>query len=330
MSADPIRLLVYEGPDLSYPYRVTPERLERIARRTGVASFLESRFIDDEDAFRTCIGDADATAGWRVPKEIVAEKGKNLAWIQLTGVGVNHLSPLDWLPHGTELLTASGAQCPTAADTAAMAMLMLNGRMPEIIAQQHKAEWKSAFAAPIAGKTALIVGVGRMGQAVARVAKALGLRVLGISRTGRPRRGIEAMATLAELYELLPQADFVVLAPALTDKTRGLMTARAFASMKRTAGIVNLGRAALIDEAAMIAALRAGWIGGAVLDGYAQEPLPSSSPLWTTPNLIALPHVASGEPSLFMDRVVEILCSNLRRWREGQPLVNRVSRRYGY
>lgn len=330
MSAEPIRLLVYEGPDLSYPYRVTPERLDRIAACTGVASFLKSRFIDDEDAFRTHVGDADAMVGWRIPKEIVAENGKALGWIQLTGVGVNHLAPFDWLPRGTELLTASGAQCPTAADTAAMAMLMLNGHIPRIIAQQHKAQWKAAFATPIAGKTVLIVGVGQMGQAVAGVSKALGLRVLGISRSARPRRGVETMAALAGLNDMLPEADFVVLAPALTDKTRGLMTPNAFARMKRTAGIINLGRAALIDEAALIAALRAGWIGGAVLDGYAQEPLPPSSPLWTTPNLIALPHVASGEPSFFMDRVVEILCTNLRRWRDGQALINRVSRCHGY
>jgi len=330
MTSDPIRLLVYEGSDLSYPYRVTPERLERIAARTGVTSFMNSRFVDGEDEFRSHIANADATVGWRVPKNIIAEKGQNLAFIQLTGVGVNHLTPFDWLPRRTELVTASGAQCPTAADTAAMAMLMLNGHMPEIIAQQHKAEWKATFAAPIAGKTALIVGVGSMGRAVARVAMALGLRVLGISRSGRPRRGIETVATLAELHKLLPLADFVVLAPALTDETRGMMTANAFAQMKRTAGIINLGRAALIDETALIAALRAGWIGGAVLDGYAQEPLLPASPLWTTPNLIALPHVASGEPTLFMDRVVEILCSNLRRWREGRPLLNRVSRRYGY
>ncbi len=330
MSSDPIRLLVYEGPDLSYPYRVTPERLERISTRTGVAPFLKSRFVDGDDAFRMHIADADLAMGWRIPTAIVAERGGGLGWIQLTGVGVNHLTPLDWLPRSTELISASGAQCPTAADTAAMALLMLNGRMGEIIANQHAGRWTPAFATPIAGKTVLVVGVGQMGQAVVDIANRLELRVLGISRSGRRRRGVESMATLAQLLGLLPEADFVVLTPALTDKTRGLMSAEAISRMKRGAGLINLGRAALIEEATMIAALHAGQIGGAVLDGYAQEPLPAESVLWRTPNLIALPHVASGEPGLFMDRVVEILCTNLRRCRDGQPLLNRVSRRHGY
>lgn len=330
MASETIRLLVYEGPDLSYPYRVTPARFERIAAQTRVARFVTAKFVDGEDAFRAALADADVTMGWQVPKAIVAEKGGGLGWIQLTGVGVNHLTPFDWLPRGTELITASGAQCPTAADAASMALLMLNGHMPRIIAQQQKAQWQQAFASPIAGKTVLIVGVGQMGQAVADAANGLGLRVLGISRSGRRRRGVETMATVADLHDMLPQADFVMLTAALTDRTRGLMNGGAFARMKPTAGLVNLGRAALIDEAAMIAALKTGAIAGAVLDGYSKEPLPSDSRLWTVPNLIVLPHVASGPPDLFMDRVVTILCDNLQRWHDGLPLRNRVSRRYGY
>lgn len=330
MRNDVIRLLVYEGPDRGYPYRMTPERLAATAARTRVDRFTKATFCDSDDEFAAAVGDADVVVGWCIPKEIIAAKGSGVRWIQLTGVGVNHLTPLDWLPRGTELISASGAQSPTARDTAAMALLMLNGHMPAIIANQHAKSWQPAFASPIAGKTALIIGVGSMGHAVADGAARLGLRVLGISRNGRARRGVERMATPETLLELLPEADFVVLCPALTGKTAAIMDRAAFAHMKPSAGLINLGRAALIDEAALLEALRERRIAGAVLDGYPIEPLPSNSPLWTAPNLILLPHVASGEPPLFMNNVAAILCDNLRRWRDGKPLKNRISRRHGY
>lgn len=330
MRADVVRLLVYEGPDRRYSYRLTPERLASMTARTGVDRFIHATFCDSDGEFAAAIGDADVVVGWRIPKEIFAAKGAGVQWIQLTGVGVNHLTPLDWLPRGTQLISASGAQSGTARDTAAMALLMLNGHMPAIIANQHARRWQAAFASPMTGKTVLIVGVGRMGQAVADSAKRLGLRVFGISRSGRVRRGVERMATPENLFEMLPEADFVVLCPALTEKTAAIMDRAALAHMKPSAGLVNLGRSALIDEAALLEALQERRIAGAVLDGYAVEPLPPESPLWTAPNLILLPHVASGEPPLFMDNVAAILCDNLQRWRAGKPLKNRISRRHGY
>jgi len=325
-----VRVVIHEGLDPAYPYLVTRRRWRSAIARYALGDDVQARFTYDDTALRRALTSADVLVGWKLPLEMVARAGQGLSWIQVTGAGINRFLPLDWLPEGVALTTSSGAQCPTAQSLGMTALLMLNGRLPEILDNQRRGIWGQRFSNPIIGRTVLIVGTGEMGGAIAGGARRLGMRVLGVSRRGRRRAGFASVGRPEDLDDLMPMADVLFLCVPLTAETRGLIGRRKLARLRPGGGLVNFGRAALLDEAALIAALRDGHLGGAVLDGYATEPLPAASPLWTTPRLILLPHVASGEPGVFMDRSVDILCDNIARWRAGRPLRNRVSRQHGY
>ena len=182
----------------------------------------------------------------------------------------------------------------------------------------------------LAGKTLLLVGLGAIGQHTAQVAAALGMRVLGVRRTAsEPFPGIEHVAGIESLHDLLPEADFVVLMTPLTPATRGLIGERELRLMKRDAYLVNVARGGVVDEAALVNALRAGWIAGAGLDVFEHEPLPPDSPLWEMTNVIITGHYAGVTPAYDV-RAFEVFLDNLRRYRAGQPLRNVVDKRLGY
>ena len=171
-------------------------------------------------------------------------------------------------------------------------MLMLNFGFPRVMRQQQQHLWQKFEFGVVAGKTAVIVGLGHIGQKVAQQAKHLGLNVIGVSRSGNPIVGIERVVKSNQLEEVLPQADFLFLHVPLTDQTRHLIGQEAFALMPNSAFLINAARGGVVDEAAMMAALKDGYIAGAYADVFAQEPLPAESPLWETPNLVISPHIA--------------------------------------
>jgi phosphoglycerate dehydrogenase-like enzyme len=176
----------------------------------------------------------------------------------------------------------------------------------------------------VAGKTLLIVGLGRIGQRLARLAKAFDLRVLGIRRHPVACEGADLVYGPDRLGELLAAADFVALTCPLTPETRGMIDARALGRMKPTAYLVNVARGRCVEEAALIAALAEGRIAGAALDCVAEEPLPPSSPLWAFANMLITPHTA-GETKRYEDNVLDILLENLDRlWAGTVPLVNQI------
>ena len=172
----------------------------------------------------------------------------------------------------------------------------------------------------------VVVGPGAIGNEVARLARALGLRVVGVRRSPR-REGDHAdeIVPPSRLDEVLPGADWLVLACPLTDETRGLIDARRIALLPRGARFVNVARGALVDEPALVAALAEERLGGAYLDVFAEEPLPASSPLWELPRVVVSPHDA-GASSGNSGRVAEIFLDNLGRWLRGEPLAGEVFR----
>ena len=186
------------------------------------------------------------------------------------------------------------------------------------------------FTSSIAGKICLIVGVGQMGAAAARQAKALGLQVIGVRRHGRRARFVNEMVGPDDLDRVLPLADFVIVTTPLTAETRGLIDDGRLGRMKAGAGLINIGRAAVVDYAALSARLRDGHLSGGVLDVFDPEPLPAGSPLWDTPNLIITPHVSSDDADGYVQGVLDIVFDNIGRTLAGRPLRNRVNRRLGY
>jgi phosphoglycerate dehydrogenase-like enzyme len=267
----------------------------------------------------------------KFPIRNLASAAPQLRWIHIIGAGVEPLLPLDWLPEGVILTNNSGVHFDKTRESAMMALLMLNARLPTIATNQRKAHWEQIFTPSIAGRTVLIIGVGDMGGAVAKAAKELGVRVIGVRRTRRAAHPqVDEMVSIEELDIVLPKADFVVLTTPLTPDTHNLLDRRRIALMKTGAGFFNIGRAACVDHGALAEALRSGKLSGAILDVYDPEPLPASSALWHIDNLILIPHVTSDDLDNYLPRTFDLVFSNWAQLIRGGQLLNVVDPVRGY
>jgi phosphoglycerate dehydrogenase-like enzyme len=266
----------------------------------------------------------------RFPLHELAAAAPLLRWIHIIGAGIEPLLPLDWLPEHVVLTNNSGIHIEKTREAATMALLMLNARIPAIVTNQKKALWDQIFTPRIAGKTVLIVGVGDMGAAAAGAAKALGLRVIGVRRSGALHPDVDRMVSVEALDTVLPEADFVVLAAPLTPETRNLIDRRRIGLMKPGAGFFNIGRAGSVDHDALVDALRSGALSGAILDVYDPEPLPASSPLWRADNVVLTPHVTSDDLDEYLPMTLDLVFANAARLMRGEPLANAVDLALGY
>jgi len=310
---------------------VTPERYESAARRhPGLARRVRATFGWDLGAFDEAMRTTEVLVGWQFPRESLAGLARRLRWIHVTGAGVDHLFPLDWLPPGVVLTTSSGVHRPKAAEYACMAILMLNNRIPQHVTNQHHARWGRVFNTPVSGKTLAVIGVGNMGGAAAEWAKRLGLRVLGVRRSGRPHRFVDEMFTPDQLDQVLPQAECVLVTAPLTAETRGLIRRKELDLLKSQAGLINMARAGVVDYDALAEKLTRGELSGAILDVFDPEPLPAHSPLWGTPNLIITPHVSSDDAEQYTARMLDLFFENLGRYLSNRALRNRVDLARGY
>jgi phosphoglycerate dehydrogenase-like enzyme len=252
-----------------------------------------------------------------------ALQATRLRWLHTFSAGVDHPVFRSLLARGVRLTTSSGASASAVAQMAILLMLALARDLPAHVVAQHERRWAPGRGEDLEGKIAGVVGLGPIGLEVARLAGALGMRVVGVRR--RPA-GDEPCETwpMTRLGELLAMADYAVLALPLTLETRLVVDARALACMRPAARLVNVGRGELVDEAALAAALRAGRIAGAGLDVFESEPLPETSPLWDAPGVIVTPHVAASTPATH-HHAAELFVENLGRWVRGEGLRNEVS-----
>lgn len=328
----PLRLLALRPAGQPEAYHLTEERIAAaFARAAGPLPAWRFTLADPKAAdIGALLAEADVLVGSGVPTAAVAANTGPLTLIQLTSAGADHLLPLDWLPPGVDLVTASGVHGPKVMEWAMMVLLMLHGHMPYFTAAQRRHEWSPRESSTIAGKSLLVFGTGGIGRGVAGAGRALGLQVIGVNRGGAPAEGFDRVVPAAAAGIPLATADFVALAMPLTAETRGMMNARTFARMKPGAAFANFGRGPLVDQAALAAALEAGHLGGAVIDVTTPEPLPPDSALWDAPNLIITPHVSCDDPATYIDRTLDVLTDNLLRREAGQPLANRVEPGLGY
>ncbi|MCL6640825.1 MAG: D-2-hydroxyacid dehydrogenase [Candidatus Rokubacteria bacterium] len=250
-------------------------------------------------------------------------RARRLRWIQLTSAGAEQLLPARAALRDVVVTNTRGIHADAMADYALGVMVMLRWDFPRLLRAQAGRVWEPRLAVPLAGATVGVVGLGAIGSEIARRARAFGMHVIGIKRTpGGGEPGIEVV-TAGRLREVLPRCDFVVLAVPITPATRHLLGSAELAAMKPGACLVNIARGPVVDEAALVAALRAGRLGGAALDVFEEEPLPARHPLWSLPNVTLTPHVA-GEPAHYARRVADVFLDNLGRWRRGEPLRNVV------
>ncbi len=253
-----------------------------------------------------------------------------LRMIFVNATGVDALAPFGWLPAGVTLLNNRGTHGPKAGEYVAMAALMLAARLPALLAAQRDGRWQPIPSPVLAGRHAVVVGTGDLGSAGARQLRALGVRVTGVRTRAVPHPDFDAVAAVADLDALLPQADLLVLATPLTAATRLMLDARRIALLRPAAGVINIGRGALLETAALCDALDAGRLAGAVLDVFTAEPLPQDARVWRTRNLIATPHVSCDDPTTYTGTSLAILFTNLRAWRAGVAMPNAVNPARGY
>ncbi len=249
----------------------------------------------------------------------------DLRWVQTFSAGTDMPPYQAMMARGITLTNAAGASAAPVAQTAVTGLLALARQLPRIAAAQARRAWEPLYAAPeprdVEGQHALVVGTGPIGQEIGRLLGAFGLRTTGIRRdpaAGLPP-GFGAVAGYADLPDLLPGTAWLVLACPFTEQTRGLIGARALGLLPRGAHLVDVSRGGVVEEAALLEALRTGHLAGAFLDVFAVEPLPAGSPFWDLPNVIVSPHSAGASDGL-PERVAAIFCANLGRWRRGAAL----------
>ncbi len=254
----------------------------------------------------------------------------SLRLVFVANAGVDRLAPFEWLPPEATLLNNSGAHAVKAGEYIAMAVLMLAGRMPEMVTAQRAGRWHPVFSAPLSGRAVTIVGTGDLGSAGARALRLLGVAVTGVRTDATPHPDFAGIVPAADLDAVLARTEFLVLACPLTPATRNLLDRRRLGLLPQGAGVVNIGRGGLLDGEALCDALELGKLSGAVLDVFDPEPLPEGHRMWRTPNLLITPHVSCDDPESYNTRSLRILFDNLRALRAGEALPNRVDIARGY
>jgi len=290
-------------------------------------------FLPDlrERDFPRQVAEAEVILGGRLPKDILQIAPK-LRWVHSLAAGVEGLAGMGLLENGIRITNSSGVNAPPAAESVIMYLLMWVKEMPTLFRAQERREWAAFLNEEIGGKTLGIVGPGRIGVEIARLASAFGMRVLAVRRRYTPGMQlpyVHALYPRRQIQDMLRECDFVAVAVSLTPETRHMIGEREFAAMKPGAFFVNIARGPVVDEAALLRALQSGHLGGAALDVFESEPLSSSSEFWVMPNVIVTPHVA-GRSRHNTRRATEFFCQNLRRYVAGQPLENLVDPQAGY
>ncbi len=288
----------------------------------------------------------DAMLTFIMPSDL-AQRAPNLRWVQLLSAGADHAMGA-FTSASFSMTTASGIHATPIAEYTIASMLAYAHRFHLMVRSQLRHEWlRSGFPGTIEeirGKTLGVIGYGSIGRETARMAKALGMRVLALKRDPGNRRdegwcpaglgdpdGVipEQFFGPEQREDILRESDYITVTLPGTAHTRKFIGAREIAAMRPGAYIVNIGRGEVIDENALIDALKAGKIGGAGLDVFEKEPLPKESPIWDLENVILTPHM-SGANRGYMDKACSLFADNLRRYAAGQPLLNLVDRQLGY
>ena len=282
------------------------------------------------------ITDTDIFIGWSLrPEQFVA--AKNLKWIHSPAAAVHQLMFPELINSSVVVTNSREVHGPVVAEHAIALVLALAKRLPQAMRYQIKKEWAQETLwherprpREISGASVAVIGMGGIGREFTARAKALGMRVLAVRENPQKgTSGADAVYGTAQLDEVLSQADYVLLCTPVTPGTTGLMNQARLAQMKPDAYLLNVGRGPLIDEKAVIAALRSRSIAGAALDVFEEEPLPADSPFWDLDNVLITPHTAAVTECLW-DRHYQLISENLKRFLQGRSLLYEVDKHSGY
>lgn len=314
--------------DLSGPVGLTVAASRLADRLAGIADLvITERSSAPGDSVPP--GDFEVLLAGR-PLNLAEIKAANaaLCWVQILTAGAEAWLP--GLPAGVTLANASGVHAAKGGEFVLAACLMLNLGIPGFVADQQARAWRPSFGGPIAGRTITLVGVGGIGRAAAAALHPFGATLIGVSRSGRCDAAVDLCLAVSDLDSVLPRTDILVLALPLTAQTRGLIDRRRLELLPRGAGVVNVGRGAVLDCRALAETLTSGRLGGAVLDVFPVEPLPADDGLWACPRLIITPHCSLDDHAHYIESCLDIFCDNVARFAAGEPLANVVDPARGY
>jgi D-2-hydroxyacid dehydrogenase (NADP+) len=307
-----------------------PKRLQQEFPQVNVVNLPDYKRVDEE------IVDAEIVIAWSIRPEQIAA-AKRLRWIHSPAAAVHQLMFPELVASDVVLTNAREVHGPVVAEHVIALIFALAKKIPGSVRLQGKHVWGQQIlwdelprVREVAGSTLGMVGLGSIGRAVVKSAKALGMRVIAVRE--HPEKGSEGADVVfapAQVSEIFRQADYIVLAAPVTAGTKAIANAGRLALMKPDACLINVGRGQLVDEPALAAALREKKIGGAALDVFPKEPLAADSPLWDVPNLLITPHTAALTDKLW-ERHYGLFSENLRRYLGGQSLLAVVDKRKGY
>jgi phosphoglycerate dehydrogenase-like enzyme len=302
----------------------------------GIEPVLEAaevRFAGDGEALEREIGGTEALFVWDFRSDELRSawhRADGLRWVHVAGAGVDAVLFPELVESDVTVTNSRGVFERPIAEYVLGLMLMFAKDFRATIEHQRAREWVHRETETLHGKRLLVVGAGPIGREVARLARPAGMQAEGVARTARESdEDFERVISDEDLDAALPGADYVVVAAPLTERTRGMFGAQRFASMKPGARFINVGRGPIVDEAALLEALREGRLSGAALDVFQTEPLPQDSPLWGEPGIFVSPHM-SGDFVGWLHALGALFAENYGRWSRGEALLNLVDKRRGY
>ena len=290
-----------------------------------------SYLIDwDDDNWKSSMKDADILLAWNFPTKGLSKIAPKLKWIHIVSAGVNHLSPFNWVKKDLVLTNSRGIQAKKAGEFGLMSILMLQNQMTRIITNQKQKDYVTLLSNPIENKHVVVVGTGSLGGSMIKHISSLGANVTGVNRRGRNVDGCSKVIKFDKIDNVLPEADFLYLAVPETNETKGMINKKRLDALKHTCGIVNIGRASVMDYEHLRKKLKKNEISGAILDVFSEEPISRNSKFWDTPNLIITPHISSDSKGKYIEMVLEKFLTNLKLFIDKKDLINQVDPDLGY
>jgi D-2-hydroxyacid dehydrogenase (NADP+) len=307
-----------------------PERIRNVYRDGLAEAFPELRIdlVDHHSKVDPYIGEANIllTFGAHMADEVL-EKATNLKWVQALGTGVDGIVDSPALRDGVIVTNLRGLHGASVSESVLAAMLALSRNIPRAVRSQDAGRWDRFPVELLNGKTVGLLGVGAIAAELAPRCHALGMTVIGITSVPRSAPGFDRMVARDELLDVAAELDHLVLLIPYTSETHGIVGSAVLKRMKRSAFLINVARGGVVDQPALVEALKAGLIAGAALDVFAEEPLPDGHPLWKMPNVLITPHMA-GFHAGYPDEALPIVIENVRHFLAGDidGMINVVRR----
>jgi phosphoglycerate dehydrogenase-like enzyme len=314
-------------------WQIPAASVETLRERFPDLNFIHAT---DDQTRASGLAEAEVAFTWILSATELAQAPR-LRWVHSSAVAVETMCLTELFARDIVVSNSRGVQSTPIAEHVMAVTLALAKQLPFAIDRQRARQWAQNDLVDerlpwlLKGKTLGLVGAGTIGSAIAQLASAFGMKVIALTRRAQRTglSGVDDLLAPGSLIQLLERSDVLVIAAPLTPETLNMIGAAQLARMKRGSVLINVGRAKIVDHAALADALRSGHLGGASLDVFHREPLPAADPLWTLPNVILTPHT-SGFRQGHWDEVVDLFTDNLRRYRRGEPVRFRVQPELGY